>query len=64
MNPTMRIQGLIRRLEQLKKKHGNVDVFAWNEGEYKEPKPRYDRVIVAQEGNIELPSIPMDWIVL
>ena len=35
----MRIKGLIRRLEQLQKKYGNVEVLTLRQGEYGVPKP-------------------------
>ena len=37
----MRIQGLIRRLREIKEKYGNVEVFTLQQGEFAPPNPSW-----------------------
>lgn len=37
----MRIQGLIKRLREIKEKYGNVEVLTLQQGRYEPPKPAW-----------------------
>ena len=55
----MRIQGLIRRLEQLKKKHGNLEVYSWDKAkeDWNKPEPKFDPIPWKTKSGEELGKI-------
>lgn len=41
MKRKMRVQGLIKRLREIKEEYGNVEVVTWQQGEFAPPDPAW-----------------------